>query len=382
MLLFDARGEVCQRAKASAMIPLALKPNTLTALPPLPRPAILAVVLVTIGRFFFLAAPDAFEPYPETQSEYNFYKIDLQCKAQAREAQIVVQGTSRLVLLNDVPLFLKRWHTKDRVLNVSQPLNTFWHMNLLHRRNPGLLDKAELWVIDVVPLQTRVALGFEESDALFLRESTLAERLRVHGIFNRARATADFAFPLWSHHHAVVNWYRALRTLGATPQDRLRILESIDENRLPDITGERVGIDLAPNALRNMFAFVAYPPQSQPSQVQLNAFDELMARRRTDTHLLFIHFPFRDDFGKNIEDLGGMASKKRMREFIQQKSSDRIHAEWYEAPSEMRFVDEDFSPDGFHLTLSGMDKIEKHLARRYREFIPRAEDNSSTEPPQ
>ncbi len=359
------------------MSQLAFRPNTLSALPAPTASAVLAVLLFAAGRVFFVAYPDAFIAYPETQSEYNFYKLDLQCKAAPREAQIVVQGTSRLVLLNSVPLLPKRWHTRDRVINVSQPLNTFWHMNLLHRRNPGLLDVAELWVIDVVPLQTRVALGFEERDALFLRESTLAERLRVRGVANRARALADFAFPFWSHHHAAANWYRALGTFRAPPQDLLGALSIIDENRLPDITGARAGIRLEPGALRNMFAFVVYPPKSQLSQVQVEAFHELLARRPAETHLFFIHFPFRDGFGENIARLGGTGSKERMREFIEGVTSDRIHAEWYEAPRDLGFVDEDFAADEFHLSFSGIAKVEKHIAQRYREWLPLAAEEAS-----
>ncbi len=362
------------------MSPLGLRPTTLTAFPLPTAAAALALLLFGLGRVFFLAYPDAFIAYPETQAEYNFYKQDLRCKAMQPVAQVVIQGTSRLELVQKIPLFEKRWHTKDRMLNVSQPLNTFWHMNLLHRRNPGLLNSAELWIMDVLPAQMRVAWGFNERDALFLRESTLAEKLRVRGAAHRAQALTDGLLPVWSQHHSVANWGRALLTLNASPQERLDTLTAIDGNRLPDITGARSAIPTDPQVVKKMFAEVLYTPGRPISRIQIEAFHEILARRPPSTHLLLIHPPFRGDFGVMVDQMGGTDSKDEMRRFIESAGGAGVHVEWLESPGDLDFTDEDFAPDGIHGSFSGIKKYEKHFARRYREWIPLAAEEAPPAP--
>ncbi len=344
--------------------------RTLTAFP-IPTPAAwLALALLALGRIFFLALPDAFIAYPETQAEYNFYKQDLRCQAMQPEAQIIIQGTSRLELLQKLPLFEKRWHTKDRIVNVSQPLNTFWHMNLLLRRNPGLLNATELWIMDVLPAQARVAWGFNEHDALFLRESTLIEKLRIRSAIHRMQALSDLILPLWSHHHSAANWARALRGLTATPQQQLDAILAIDGNRLPDITGARTAFPEDPRLVRKMFAEVLYTPEQPESQVQRVAFRELLSRRPPDTHALLIHLPYREDFATMLVEMGCISSKDEMRRFVEQADGPGVHVEWLENPDTLEFIDDDFAPDGIHATFSGIKKIEKHFAQRYREWVP------------
>jgi len=358
-----------------------LRPNTLTALP-LPTPAAaLGVLLFALMRVFFLVFPNAFIAYPETQVEYNLYKQDLRCKAQPPVAQVIIQGTSRLELIQKLPLFEKRWHTKDRMANLSQPLNTFWHMNLLHRRNPGLLNSTEFWIIDVLPVQTRVSLGFNEHDTLFLRESTVAEKLRIRDTADRVRALADVVLPLWSQHHNPANWVRALWTLGASAQERLDTLMAIDGKRLPDITGARSAFPQEDMELvKEIFARFLYTPDRPDSEVQFAAYRELLARRPPSTQLWFIHPPYRTDFARFLDDAATQTSIRDMRQFIEGAAADSIHVEWLDTPDELGFASEDFAPDGVHASFSGIGKLEKYFAQRYRKWVPLAPEDAQASP--
>jgi len=353
-------------------MPLSFKSDTLTGLPVPSSAALAALFLAGIGRLFFLMYPDAFDAYPETQNEYNFYKVDLRCKAATPDAQLVVQGTSRLLhlKLRDVPIFTRRWHTRDRMANISQPLNTFWHMNAIQRRNPGILDAAELWVIDLVPAQFYISYGFTEKDTLFLRESTLDEKLRIHYPGRRMRALVDMVVPLWSHHHTIANWCRALRGLNATPQQRLETLLAIDEHALPDIAGERQEVELSPHDVRRMFAAVGYPADAPIAETQQAAFAELMARRPQGVKLLLVHFPLREDFVEAIRTDGDANTKLRMRELIEPYASDDAHLDWFDTPKEMSITDDDLGPDGFHPSLLRMGTIGKYIAHQYRTLVP------------
>lgn len=355
--------------------------GTITALPRPTPAAILAVALFMLGRLVFVLWPDAFTPYPETQAEYNFYKLDLKCKAAQPEAQLVVQGTSRSVNLQEVPVFEKRWHTRDRMLNISQPLNTYWNMNLLHRRNPGLLDKADFWVMDVVPVQLYFNYGFTEREPLFLRESTLDERLRVTSSLNRMWALAEMVVPLQSHHHSVANWLRAASTLRATPQARLDALLAINAQRLPDIQGEQKGVvQLNPTQIQDVFADISYPSPAIASAVQVAAFHELLARRPAKAEALFVHFPMRPEFRELLRRKDALPTRDALRAFLQQATSDHVHLDWFNEQDEMGLADSDYSPDGFHPSLKGMNTVAKYIAKRYRQLVPLSDDTPRSTP--
>lgn len=337
------------------------------------RAAWLALALFLGARVFFLVFPSAFIAYPELLRESTFYSIDQQCAMREPEPQIVIQGTSRLMPVQFVPIETNRWHTQDKVLNLSDLGNTFWHMAALMRRHPHLLDHADLQVIDLIPFQLTINSSFTEADALFLRESTLTEKWLVRDPARRLRAFADVIVPAWSQRHTAANWYRALSEWPRTESERLDLIRRVPSykfNDLQRITDQLNQYPNDPDKQRVVIAEALYS-EGAPSEIQVHALAELIKNRPPHGYLLFTRPPFRADFDRIVRERPALVeSERRLHDLAIASAGDRTLVRWYETPEELSLVDQDYTGDGAHFTPSGIAALQLYFAQIYRELYP------------
>jgi hypothetical protein len=330
----------------------------------------LALVVLVGGSLFFRIVPDAFVACPETLFELWFYRIDQRIKAESRRPQVIVEGTSRLMPIRRVPIGPRNWKTEDQMINLSMGGNTFWHMLALHRRNPRLTERTEFAVIDLVPFQLAVNDNFTESDRLFLRESTVREKLRIHDPILRLKALADFVLPVWSERYSAASWWRALRRLGATPAQRYEILRSIPDIRLEESRQLTAAVDVAEGDDDKHRAIVAFLLYNLPtlSKVQRGALADLTASFPDSCWVLLTRAPHRRDFADSVSDESDRAKEKLLRKAAESVTSDHVFLLWMDDASAPGWTESDYSGDGFHFSNQGAKKMQVYLGETYRKL--------------
>ncbi len=350
--------------------------RTLAEFPWPSRACVAAVGLFLAARLFFAFQPDFFNATPESATEYYFYTNDLALKVDKPEAQIVVQGTSRSMAIDLIPIGARRWHTRDRLYNVSRPLNTWWQMAAILRRNPDLLRHADLWLIDVLPFQARWGHGLRPTDRLFLRESTLREKWLVDSPLDRLLVLFDAVVPAWSNSHTVANWWRATKLARSDDAARLEhLLSGGYRERYADREELNIMEQMIadPDEARRSFVSILYD-EKKTSRVQLDALRSLLDARPAQTHLLFFHGPFNAEFAAIATEERLERGREEMSRMIGPLLSDHVHMIWMQSAAESGLSEDDFHLDGVHLNETGMAKATRSLAQWYRSVADGAND--------
>lgn len=343
--------------------------STLSGRRPVSRALLYVLGLAVVLRVCLWYRPDT---VLFTAEEYNF-KTQIARELRYREGgkpnpKVVILGSSRLDLVPD-DWWPEYFGVADSdVVAVSRAGPTFWHNLSFLRRNPEILSEARVVVLDILPYQLYRGRAFTEEGELFLKHSTLAERMRVSDPLDRAKAVLDLAVPVWSERHSVHVWKDAIQStlagkssLYASLQEEVRIHEQINRDR---------GVEAGLQAFRRLMLFL-YTPPAVVSKVQEQALLDLCELMPPDCRILFTWLPVHRRY-ENLISTNEVAreSDRVFRDTMQALNHPNASVIWYEDMRAMGLTRADFT-DGVHYTESGLRKVCALLAQDVRKELAR-----------
>ncbi len=329
------------------------------------------IVLFALMRCVFFVIADAFIAYPEAAFEQLFYATDLRCRMTAGAPQVMLQGTSRLVFMEDVPIDDRLRRADGGMMNVSIAGNTFWHMMALRRRNPELFARSELTVIDLLPMELYIGRNFNEDSALFFRESSIEEKVRIGSPFVRARALADVVVPAWSRRYRAETWWNALTHVRDTDSERLEAVVRVPADHFPEVVDWGNELDSVGQDQLDPLRLIArvVNPQGRLSRVQLHALRELVATTPAAGTLSLVHLPYRPDLDSVFDESpDSRARLSEFRDIVESVGGPRVIVRWYDSMEQFGLTEADYGADGLHLRRQGGIEVWKRdIARQYQE---------------
>jgi len=196
-----------------------------STLPKPPRPtAAFWVALILCGLVRFALEP--LRDVPRADLELEDIRLlrtreELFIKRMPEPARVVVAGSSRTLYSIAPGLLAGRLGLAEHGLrNLSFDGGHPWDALVLFRRNPRLLEEAELVILDVDPLHVILNEPLPER---YYRLMTLRERLRVPGP-EKVRAVANWILPVASIRRPLNVWLLELKTYaegGPTWESRI-----------------------------------------------------------------------------------------------------------------------------------------------------------------
>lgn len=338
-----------------------------------PRPTkafVLALALCLGVRLALLARPDAFLAVPETELQQLYTLNELRYRAGDRpDPRVIVMGTSRLGILPTARLAEQLGYVSDDIVNYALAGNTFWRTLVFFRRNPAILRRADLVLLDLLPFQLYEGVVNPENDLLLLRMGTLKERLRVRRWPNRVLALADFVFPAWSERHTVAGWRRGWALMKTEPAQRYDLFveaaSAANRYRQAIETGEPV-LDDVDRAVH------AYAPATAVSRIEARAIEDLVALLPDGCTLVLAWLPVRPDLAARLAELPvEKCSYRPFKAFMEKTARPGVVVLWADNDSAPEFTEADFI-DVVHYQESGFNKLCDLLARSIREkvFVP------------
>ncbi len=340
------------------------------------RNALIASALTAVFfgamRCVFFVIPGAFETYPEASFELEFYRMDLRCRTAPQSPRIVLHGTSRLGSIGSIPTGEANPTSGQELMNASIAGQSFWHIAALRRRHRDLFAQSDLAVLDVAPMQAYLGRNFDESSALFFRESTLREKLLIHDPFLRAKALADTIVPAWSRRYRPITWWNALTHLDASDADRLQTLLAQSGDHFPEVEELVNDLKQAGNDIEKIMEIVAtidFPPGAL-SEVQLHALREIVDSTPPDGYTVLFYPTFNDAFTALIQATPLRVERERsFKSIVESVARPNVLVYWMEIPRGQGLENADFAFDGAHFARTGVDKIRNGLGLLYQELF-------------
>lgn len=320
----------------------------------------MAVVMVVVVRLGVWWGSEAFFLIPENDFDKLYLMNETRYRlGEQRSPGVVVMGTSRLGILQPERLAAQTGVDPSEVANYSLAGNGFWRSLAFFRRNPAILERAKVVVIDLLPYQLYRGKLFTEEDELFLRLATLDERLTVERPLTRVKALADLVVPAWSERHNPDGWRQGLTLLSLTPEERChRFREAVERSAPLDLRHEahEAPVAATPELGRG------YAPAPAISAVQLKALNDLRALIPRDCLLLLSWLPVREDFVAALtSDREMKASYETFRAVMTALSLDGVYVDWLDNAGGRLMPRSDFT-DVVHFTEEGAAKVDGFLA--------------------
>lgn len=274
--------------------------------------------------------------------------------------EVVVLGTSRLL---DLEVGTLHTFGVDRpTLLLSQPGNTFLDVELLLRRNPDLVARCRLFVVDTVPTMLRV--DPYEMDRKLLRFASLAERARMPGL-ERLRGLADAVLPVFSERHSLAQWIDALGLWTLSAEERLAETEG-RWRRTIDRQRNRAALRrLAGGVGYNAYTLEFVAPRGEGGRFherQLEALDHVLDALPEGCEPLFLFLPFRPSLREAIESDPERSRRwAEFRNYARYLQLEGVSYSWNESAPALGLRSDDYE-DGIHFTELGNHKVGRLLA--------------------
>ncbi len=329
----------------------------------------LALGLFLVVRILLEMRPVHVLNYSEDDGYTAFTERELRVRLGGQvHPKVVVLGTSRLDTAPFTELPAKLGIKRDEFINLSQAGNTFWMNAAFLRRNPGLLRDARVVIMDLLPYQIRHHVWiFPENDEMFLKFSTLGERLRVSDPEKRIAALTDWVLLTGSETRQPRGWRQGLAYSIRPPEEfeealRLRVTHTQLEARKQ---GERREIEKL-----QLYLSTLYFPGTPVAANQFTALNSLAGLVPEDCRIIFVMFPISEQLlGYFLEDEARSAAFSEFKELVGRMERPNVSVLWDLEPSSNAFDGEDYL-DGIHFTATGFEKAEEALAEAVRKEFP------------
>jgi hypothetical protein len=243
------------------------------------------------------------------------------------------------------------------VLNLSRPVNTFFSIHTFIKRNPDVLNRCELIVIDVLPVQLHKNKYFTQESAMFFRYAALEEKLLINDLPTRLFALGDTLFPFHSLRFKINEW--RIGSLYSHDQilayNRELLADSVYS--ITNDLGRLTPSERTYKTLNSQF------PQENFLDVQAHSLYTIFDALPTNANILLIRPPFRADIERIIKDNRQFReSNQRMKALIDSIDRQNVHTFWMDSPQAYNLTNDDYDHDGTHLSKAGLKKISNILS--------------------
>ena len=344
--------------------------DTLAESPRLTRAGWLALGLFLVVRILLEIRPVHVLNYSEDDGYTAFTERELRVRLGGQvHPKVVVLGTSRLDTAPFTGMPAKLGIERNDFINLSQAGNTFWLNAAFLRRNPDLLRDARVVIMDLLPYQLRHHVWiFPEDDEMFLRFSTLGERLRVLDPGKRFAALTDWVLLTGAEPRQPIGWRRGLGYSFDSPEKYEEMLRQRVSNAQMEARrqGERREIEEL-----KLYLSTLYFPGTPVAVNQLAALNNLAGLVPEDCRIIFVMFPISEQLlGYFLADEARSAAFIEFKELVGQMERPNVSVLWELEPASEAFDADDYL-DGIHFTASGYEKAEEALVEAVRKEFPK-----------
>lgn len=340
---------------------------------PAPTPAAcVAVLILAVVRVLIGIAPDYAVTHIDSRLVKHVFVNDGRSELNAATPpKVVLLGTSRTQPLKPRMLENLLNLSQREVVNLALPGTDFLMMETTLRRNPRILQSAEVLLIDIVPLQAMLARNPIERSEFFLRFATLNQRIHARSPRDKIVALADFALPFKSHAQEPYQWRTSVGRLAKTKDERRKSYllapeddfqdwkETVDVISRAEQRGERT---------RAVLDVLFKKPIVVPNEVF--ALERILEAAPERCRIIFVWLPFRQDTWKIVEDSEVLSeSRDTFKSIIRTIDDPRLEVHWFERPEDIGLAPGDYADDGAHFRLAGIARIAETYAELARAHL-------------
>ena len=321
-----------------------------------------ALVILIIVRVILLFNPDPLYPLAATAHERYSTTWEQLYRKSTKEPKVLITGSSRLRLM-PIPQFRGNLNLESEdVLNLSRPRNSFVGIHTFIKRNPDILNRCDLIIIDLLPVQLYNKKFFTQEGAAFFRYATLDQKFAINNTSIRSLALADAVFPFHSLRFTIDQWRIGLFHTHEQKLSYNREVLTRAVTKLANGLANLTELELKYLTLKIQF------PQPHFLSVQANALYKIFNAVSDDAKVLLLRPPYRADIEHLIQtDPQLRESNELLESFIKSINHENAQIFWMDSPQQYGLTDEDYNNDGAHLSKTGLKKLTSILSAFIKE---------------
>lgn len=285
--------------------------------------------------------------------------------------KILILGTSRLIPAKTDDIAEYAGISNNDILNLSIPGNSFFYMDAFLRRNPQILTKLDVLVIDVLPYQLMHSANYDESKREVLVYTSLAQRCRIASPYAKLQALTDFLVPAWSRSQTPKQWRTGYHRLAMSPQEISVDIQQRPVSEFPQwqIMAATIKKLKARKVGMRRFNTIIFFGQLDPAQNQIVALQHLIESVPQNCTVLVLRLPVSDTTNQIIRGSQPFQESSAILQRVLRDINDpQLDLRWFDTAEEFGLTEEDYSNDGIHFSEQGMKIVARNIGDIYREL--------------
>ena len=351
------------------MLDPGMRPQTLPQLPRPSRAFLLALLLLVGARLVIGQLSQRLETVPNGDLDtFVYYQKEFAYRTgDPPSPRVLLVGSSRIQYLLGKNLADALQMPESEVGSYGFAASNFWTYWQFLQRNPALLDRCEILMLDCMPgSYFYVPYVQGRTRSVFTRYADVGLRSTLPTIPLRLEALGDLAFPMWSYRNNPLGWRVFFEQLPMTPEERVHeyvttgtLTNSAARYRpLPKADDETVKTDLAPKP-------VPYTPA-------IAGVRGILAMAPPACKIVFWMPPLRSDFAAEAEQRDDFReSFTTFRRDLEALGDPRVRIVWYNDPGATAFAPSEFKDPDHYINEVIQTKLAAEAARVIRTQLTR-----------